>query len=79
MEGILREFSAPYHPQSMGLVKRSNETIQDVASKMRLKDEAWDLYLPLAQYSYKTMPRPMFLGTSSYEVVYGFHPPEFAR
>jgi hypothetical protein len=48
MEEILREFSAPYHPQSVGLVEISNQTIQDVLNKMGLKDEEWDLYLPLA-------------------------------
>lgn len=34
MEGILHEFSAPYHLQSMRLVKRSNQTIQDALNKM---------------------------------------------
>jgi len=79
MEGIVREFSAPYHPESMGLVERSNQTIQDVLNKMELKDEEWDLYLPLPQYTYNTMPRPMFPGMSSYEVFYGVVRPEFVR
>jgi hypothetical protein len=40
------------------------------------KNEDEDLYLPLAQYSYNTMPRPMFQRISSYEVVYAFRSPE---
>jgi hypothetical protein len=75
MKGILREFSAPYHPQSMGLVEKSNQTIQCVLHKMGLKDEEWDLYLPFAQYSYNTMLRPM----SSYEVLDGFRLAEFVQ
>ena len=38
-----------------------------------------DLYLPLPQYTYNTMPRPMFPGMSSYEVFYGVVRPEFVR
>jgi hypothetical protein len=76
MARIFREFSASYHPQSMGLVERSNQTIQDVLNKMGLKDEEWDLYLPSAQYSYNTMSRPVFQGMSSYEVLYGIRPPD---
>jgi len=75
----MREFSAPYHPQSMGLVEGFNQTIPDVLNKMGLEDEDWDLYLPLTQYSYNTMLRPMFQGMSFHEVVYGFRPPEFVR
>ena len=63
MEGILRELSALYHLQPMGLFERSNQTIQDVLNEMGLKDEEWDLYLPLAQYFYNTIPGPMFQGT----------------
>jgi len=50
MEGIMREFSSPYHPQSIGLVQRSNQTIQDILNKMDIGTN-WDLYLPLTQYS----------------------------
>jgi hypothetical protein len=39
MEGSLRESSAPYHPQSLGLVEGCNQTIQDVLNNMGLKDE----------------------------------------
>jgi hypothetical protein len=38
----------------MGLVERLNQTIQDVFNKMGLKDEDWDVYVPLAQYSHNT-------------------------
>jgi len=33
-ENILWRTSAPYHPQSMGLVERPNQTIQAILSKM---------------------------------------------
>jgi hypothetical protein len=78
MEGILREFSAPYHSQSMRVVERSNQSIQGVSNKIGLQDEELDLYLPLAKYSYSTMPRPMFQGVSS-EVNHRVRPPEFVR
>ena len=78
IEGIMREFSAPYHPQSMGLVERSNQTIQDSLNKMDIGTN-WDLYLQLAQCPYTTLPRAMYHAMTSYEVVNGFKPPEFAR
>jgi hypothetical protein len=46
---------------------------------MELNNEEWNLYLLLDQYSYNTMPKPMFQKISSYEIVYGFCPPEFVR
>ena len=37
-------------------------------------DEIFQVCLPLAQYSYNTMPRPRFQRMSSYKVLYGFRP-----
>ena len=79
MQRIWREFSASYHVQSMGLVEKSDQTIPHVLNKMGVRDEDWDLHLPLAQYAYNTMPIPMFEGMFSYEVLYRFRPPEFVR
>ena len=59
LEEIMREFSAHYHPQCMGLIERSNQTIQDVLKKMDIATNS-DIYLPVAQYAYNRMPRAMF-------------------
>jgi hypothetical protein len=61
-ENILRRTSAPYHPQSMGQLKRANQTIQAILSKISFTRRHWDLFLPFAQYSYNVMPGPMFKG-----------------
>jgi hypothetical protein len=71
---ILRRTSAPYHPQSMGLVERANQTIQPMLSKMYFTRRHWDLFVPFAQYSYNSMPRAMFKGLCSFEIVYGYLP-----
>jgi len=34
----------------------------------------WDLFLPFAQYSYNVMPRAMFKGLCSLEIIYGYLP-----
>ena len=73
-ENILRRTSAPYHPQSIGLVERTNQTIQAILSKMSCTRRHWDLFLPFAQYSYNVMPRAMFNGLCSFEIVYGYLP-----
>jgi len=59
-ENILRRTSAPYHPQSMGLVERANQTIQAILCKMSFTRRHRYLFLPFAQYSYNVMPRAMF-------------------
>jgi len=46
---------------------------------MGIKEEDWDLDLHLTQYSYNTMPRPIFEGMPSYEVLHGFRPTESVR
>ena len=47
-ENILRRTSAPYHPQSMGLVERANQTIQAILTKMSFTRRHRDLFLPFA-------------------------------
>lgn len=43
-EKILRRTCAPYHPQSMGLIVRENQTIQAILSKMSFSRGNWDLF-----------------------------------
>jgi hypothetical protein len=71
-ENIFRQTSAPYHPQSMGLIERATQTIQAILSKMSLTTRHWDLFLPLRQYSYNVMPRAILKGLCSFEIVYGY-------
>jgi len=73
-EYILRRTSAPYHPQSMGLVERANQIIQAKLNKMSFTRRHWDFFLPLTQYCYDFMPLSMFKGLCCFEIVYGYLP-----
>ena len=58
----------------MGLVERTNHTIQTILSKMPFTRRHWDLFLPFAQYSYNIMPRAMLKGLCFFEIIYGYLP-----
>jgi hypothetical protein len=73
-ENMLRRTSAVYHPQSMGLVERANQTIQAILRKMSFTTRHWDLFLPFAQYSYNAMTRAMFKCLCCFEIVYEYLP-----
>ena len=70
-ENILWRNNAPYHPQFMGLVESANPTVQSISSKMSFTRIHWDPSLPFAQYSYNVMPRAMFKGLHSFDIIYG--------
>jgi predicted aspartyl protease len=68
---IKHQRSSPYHPQSNGLVERTNQTVASKIAKLRMKNQLnWDDYLYDAVYGYNISPQKL-LGTSPYEAMYG--------
>ena len=70
--GIIKLQSSPYHPETMGLVKRFNGTLKSMLKKL-LSDGAkdWDEYVPYALFAYREVPSEA-TGFSPFELVYGW-------
>jgi Integrase zinc binding domain/Integrase core domain len=53
---IKHHLSAPYHPQTNGLVERLNRTLcESIAKFVQLHKNEWDFYLPSVLFAYRTM------------------------
>ncbi|KAH9099595.1 hypothetical protein Ae201684P_018608 [Aphanomyces euteiches] len=72
--GIHKLTSAPYHPQSQGLVEHSNHTIIQML-KIFVNDHHtdWDTYLPRLLFAYRTSYQET-LGDSPYFCLFGRDP-----
>ena len=69
-----KEFSLAYHPQTQGMVERSNRTIiQEVSKKIETYGKQWATFLPWIEYAYNTTQHP---GThhTPYSLMFGRHP-----
>ena len=53
---IKHKFSAPYHPQTNGIVERFNRTLCTILQKYTIAlKEDWDTHLPAALFAYRTL------------------------
>ena len=69
-----KEFSLAYHPQTQGMVERSNRTIiQEVSKKIENYGRQWASFLPWIEYAYNSTPHP---GThhTPYSLMFSRHP-----
>jgi transposase InsO family protein len=63
-----------YHPQTNGALERSHSTLKDFLTHYVDKDQTdWDVYLPLAMFSYNTSEHST-TGFTPYELLYGKKP-----
>ena len=71
---VKHQRSSPYHPQSNGLIERTNQTVAAKIAKLAMKNQSnWDEYVYDAVYGYNIAPQKL-LGVSPYEALYGRTP-----
>ena len=61
----------PGHPQTNSQVKHFNQTLKSMmAHYANMKQDNWDVYVPLLLYAYHTSPKKL-MGVSPYQVLFG--------
>jgi len=68
---IFNKTSSPYHPQTSGLVEKTNSTLMRMMLNQR---QDWDILLDEVLFFYNTTPKKSFKGLSPFELLYGFSP-----
>ena len=68
--GIKRSFSTLGHPQTNSQVEHFNQTLKSMmAHYTNMKQDNWDVYMPLLLYTYCTSPQKS-TGVSPYQVLF---------
>lgn len=69
--GVRALKTAPYHPQTDGLVERFNQTLKNMLRRVLVEDKRdWDRLLPYVLFAYREVPQAS-TGFSPFELVYG--------
>jgi transposase InsO family protein len=72
--GCAPRFNSSYHPQSSGLVERTNATLKNIISKLAASfPRSWETILPFALWSLRTSVNET-LGISPYRAVFDRSP-----
>ena len=72
--GCAPRFNSSYHPQSSGLVERTNATLKTIISKLASSfPRSWESIVPFALWSLRTSVNET-LGTSPYRAAFGRTP-----
>jgi hypothetical protein len=72
--GCAPRFNTSYHPQSSGLVERTNATLKTIISKLASSfPRSWETIVPFALWSLRTSVNET-LGTSPYRAAFGRTP-----
>ena len=71
---IFKRSSLSYHPQTSGLVEKTNGTIMKMLKKTLNQKKDWDVLLDEVFFFYNTTPKKTFKGFSPFELLYGFFP-----
>ncbi|XP_041421806.1 uncharacterized protein LOC121394536 [Xenopus laevis] len=72
--GVKALRTAPYHPQTDGLVERMNQTLKRMLKKFVEDDpKHWDRWLPYLLFAYREVPQAS-TGYSPFELLYGRQP-----
>ena len=73
--GVRGVYGSPYHPQGRGKIESSHNRLSKVmACYVEDYPKTWDVYVPLAQWSWRSTPRASLQGRSPYEVILGMRP-----
>ena len=68
---VNQTFSSPYHPQTNGLVEKTNHTlVRKIASISEDQKLSWDDALPIATFAYNVTPQKL-LESSPYTLMFG--------
>lgn len=68
---IKHNMTAPFHPQSNGLVEKFNGTLKSMLKKLAIEQPTkWDTFIPALLFAYREAPQDS-LGFSPFELLYG--------
>ncbi|XP_076454781.1 uncharacterized protein LOC143289623 [Babylonia areolata] len=68
---IKHNMTAPFHPQSNGLVEKFNGTLKSMLRKLAIEQpKKWNTFIPALLFAYREAPQES-TGISPFEIIYG--------